>query len=211
MKLLKPIFVVVALYGAATLLYPTLPLHYQHAISDWHARLGTPTYSEAPDYFSARDQAAVISENEARGHKLKCYGNLGPAERISAQDDYLCSAHISNAYDNIPARLVTFFFSKNKLSNVRIEFASGSFDRLNDYLMRKLADYPRLDKMPGARFGTDSFGKKLVVWRVKHGLITAAAEDTPGQNPIILWSGYRYHSDKVSRNPPVAAVTHRTQ
>jgi hypothetical protein len=191
MKLLKPIFVVVALCGVAKLLYPALPLHYQHAISDWYARLGTPTYAESPDYFAARDQAAVISENQARGHKLKCYGNLGPAERITPQDDYLCSANIGTAYDNIPARLVTFFFSKNKLSNVRIEFAAGSFDQLDNYLSRKLADYPRLDQMPGARFGTDPFGKKLVVWRVKHGLITAAAEDTQGQNPIILWSGYR--------------------
>ncbi|MFZ3152900.1 hypothetical protein [Pseudomonas sp.] len=191
MKLLKPIFVIVVLCGVAKLLYPALPLHYQHAIYDWYARLGTPTYSESPDYYSMRDQAAVISENQARGHKLKCYGNLGPAERINAQNDYLCSANISNAYDNIPARLVTFFFSKNKLTNVRIEFAAGSFERLDDYLLRKLADYPRLDQMPGAKFGTDPFGKKLVVWRVKEGLITAAAADTPGQNPIILWSGYQ--------------------
>ncbi|WAC43351.1 hypothetical protein OU997_13805 [Pseudomonas sp. SL4(2022)] len=194
MKLLKTILLVAVLYGVANLLFPLLPLHYQHAISDWYARLGTPTYSESPDYYSVRDQAAVIRENEARGHKLKCYGNLGPAERITEQNDYLCSTNISNAYDNIPARLVTFFFSKNKLTNVRIEFAAGSFDLLDDYLSRKLADYPRLDQMPGAKFGTDPFGKKLVVWRVKDGLITAAAEDTPGQNPIILWSGYKFGS-----------------
>ncbi|WP_339462313.1 hypothetical protein [Pseudomonas sp. EA_105y_Pfl2_R69] len=194
MKRLKTLLFVAVLLGIGKLLFPALPLHYQHAISDWYARLGTPTYAESPDYFSARDQAAVISENEARGHKLKCYGNLGPAERITAQNDYLCSANISTAYDNIPARLVTFFFSKNKLSNVRIEFAAGSFDVLDDYLSRKLADYPRLDQMPGAKFGTDPFGKKLVVWRVRDGLITAAAEDTPGQNPVILWSGYKFGS-----------------
>lgn len=191
MKLLKPILFAVILFGVGKLLFPLLPLHYQHRVIDWYGRLGTPTYSYSPDSFSAQDQASVISENQARGHKLKCYGNLGPAERITAQNDYLCSAYISNAYDNIPARLVTFFFTQEKLSNVRIEFADGSFDQLQDYLSRKLADSPRLDQMRGARFGTDSFGKKLMVWRVRNGLITAQADDTPGQNPVILWSAYR--------------------
>lgn len=191
MKIIKLILIAAVLFATGTLLFRLLPLHYQHEISDWYARLGTPTYSESPDYFSERDQDAVISENKARGHKLKCYGNLGPAERVNAKNDYLCSANISTAYDNIPARLVTFFFSNKKLTNVRIEFAAGSFDRLEDYLSRKLADYQRLDQLPGAKFGTDSFGKKLVVWRVKDGLIVAAAEDTPGQNPIILWNSYR--------------------
>lgn len=191
MRLLKPIFLAVVLFGAGKLLFPLLPLHYQNAVIDWYGRLATPTYAESPDHFSARNQDAVISENQARGHKLKCYGNLGPAERITAQNDYLCSAHISNAYDNIPARLVTFFFTQKKLSNVRIEFADGSFDQLHDYLARKLADYQRLDQLPGVRFGTDAFGKKLVVWRVQHGYITAQAEATPGQNPIILWTAYK--------------------
>ncbi|MEX6501695.1 hypothetical protein [Pseudomonas zhanjiangensis] len=191
MNILKTVLVAGALFAAGTLLYPTLPQRYQYEIADWYERLGTPTYAESPDYFSARPQHEVIGENKARGHELKCYGNLGPAERIDAHDDYLCSAHISHAYDNIPARLVTFFFSDGKLHNVRIEFAAGSFPKLQDYLTRKLADYTRLDQLPGARFGTDPFGKKLVVWRVKQGLITAAAEDTPGQPPIILWSSYR--------------------
>jgi len=191
MKLLKPILFAVVLFGVGKLLFPLLPQHYQHRVIDWYGRLGTPTYSQSPDNFSAQDQASFISENQARGHKLKCYGNLGPAERITAQNDYLCSAYISNAYDNIPARLVTFFFTQEKLSNVRIEFAEGSFDQLQDYLSRKLADFPRLDQMPGANFGTDSFGKKLMVWRVRNGLITAQAEHTSGQNPVILWSAYR--------------------
>lgn len=194
MKLLKTILFAAVLFAAGKLLFPMLPQHYQYAISDWYERLGTPTYADSPDFFSPRDQALIISENQARGHKLKCYGNLGDAERIDAQDDYLCSAFISTAYDNIPARLVTFFFSKNKLHNVRIEFAAGSFNKLQDYLSRKLADYPRIDQLPNAKFGTDPFGKKLVVWRVKEGLITTTAEDTPGQNPIVLWSGYRLHN-----------------
>lgn len=192
MKFLKLTLIAAGLFAVGTLLFPMLPLHYQHEVTDWYARLGTPTYAESPDYFSRRDQASIIRENEARGHKLKCYGNLGHTDRITVKDDYLCSAHISTAYDNIPARLVTFFFSKNELTNVRIEFAAGSFDSLDDYLSRKLADYPRLDQEPGAKHGTDPFGKKLVVWRVQDGLIIAAAEDTPGQNPIMLWSGYRY-------------------
>jgi len=191
MKLLKLVFFVAVLGVIGKLLFPSLPLHYQHAIIDWYGRLGTPTFALSPDNFSAQDQASFISENQARGHKLKCYGNLGPSERITAQNDYLCSAHISKAYDNIPARLVTFFFTDKKLSNVRIEFAEGSSAQLQDYLSRKLEDFPRLDQMPGARFGTDSFGKKLVVWRVTNGLLTAQAEHTPGQNPVILWTAYR--------------------
>ena len=188
MKYLKLTLIAVVLFAAGTALYPRLPLHYQHELSDWYARLGTPSYSESPDYYSAREQADIIRENQARGHRLKCYGNLGQAERINTQDDYLCSANIGSAYDNIPARLVTFFFAKKKLNHVRIEFAGDSFDSLQDYLSRKLASYPRLDQRPHANFGTDPFGKPLMVWRVRDGLLITAAQDTPNQKPVLLWS-----------------------
>jgi hypothetical protein len=187
MNLLKVTLGVTVLLAVAKIGYDNLPLHTQYELSDWYKSLGTPTFTESPDYFAPRAQEEIIAENRARGHELECYGNLGPAERISASNDYLCSAHISSAYDNIPARLVTFFFGNGKLQNVRIEFAADSFPKLQNYLSRKLADYPRIDN----RYGTDSFGKPLVVWRVKYGQITASAEETAGQNPIILWTAYR--------------------
>lgn len=183
MRYLKVVLLAVMLFAAGLTAYDRLPLQYKHTISDWYNRIGTPHYVEAPDLYSERDQASVISDMQARGHKLKCYGNLGDRERIDKHDDYLCSAHISTAYNNIQARLVTFFFAKGKLNHVRIEFASSSFDDLQGYLSTSLVAYPRMDKSPWARFE-----KGLMVWRVKEGVLMASAEKAHGSNPIILWS-----------------------
>lgn len=183
MRYLKAALLAVVLFAAGLTTYDRLPLQYKHIISDWYNRIGTPHYVEAPDLYSERDQASVISDMQARGHKLKCYDNLGDRERIDKNDDYLCSAHISTAYNNIQARLVTFFFAKGKLNHVRIEFASRSFDDLQNYLSMSLVAYPRMDKSPWARFE-----EGLMVWRVKEGVLMASAEKAYGRNPIILWS-----------------------
>ena len=197
MKYLKAALLAVVLFTAGLTTYNRIPLQYQHAISDWYNRIGTPHYVEAPDLYAEQDQASVINALEARGHTLKCYGNLGARERVDQNDDYLCFAHINSAY-NMQARLVTFFFAKGKLNHVRIEFASRSFDELQDYLSKSLAAYARMDKSPWARFE-----KGLMVWRVKDGVLMASAEKAYGTNPIILWSSRTsFQSDHPGRECP---------
>ncbi|ARU87469.1 hypothetical protein [Pseudomonas sp. M30-35] len=200
MRYLKVTLLAVVLFAAGFTAYDRMPLQYRLMISDWYKRLGTPDYAEAPDLYSEREQASVIRDMQARGHKLKCYGNLGDRERIDKNDDYLCSAHISTAY-NIQARLVTFFFAKGKLNHVRIEFTSKSFDDLQNYLSKSLVAYTRLDKSPWARFE-----KGLMVWRVKEGLLMASSVKAYGRNPIILWSSRTSfqgkHSGRGCPTPP---------
>jgi hypothetical protein len=193
MRYLKAALLGAALFAASLTIFDRLPLQYKHLISNWYNRIGTPHYVEAPDLYSERDQASVISDMQARGHKLKCYGNLGVRERVDKNDDYVCFAHIGTAYNNMQARLITFFFAKGKLNHVRIEFASSSFDELQDYLSKSLVDYPRMDKSPWARFE-----KGLMVWRVKEGVLMASAEKDPRRNPIILWSS---RTSFQSKNP----------
>lgn len=207
MRYLKPTFLVVVLYAVASLTYERIPLHYKHAISDWYDRQRTPNYIQAPDLYTARDKASVVRELEESGHKLKCYGNLGDRERIDKNDDSLCSAHISTAYNDIPARLVTFFFAKEKLNHVRIEFAGESFEQLQDYLSTNLTSYRRLDKAPWARFD-----KGLMVWKVKDGLVVASSEKFERGNPIILWSSFaayrnKHPGRKCPTPPPSSALS----
>lgn len=185
MKILKITLGIASLLAAAAIGYNYLP-QAQYAFSDWYERQGTPTFTEPPYSFSPRSQEQIIAENQARGHKLICYGDLKGNERIRASNDYVCIAPISTAYDDIPARSVVFFFSKGKLEQVRMEFPAGSFPELQDYLSKELAGYQRIFN----QHGTDPYGKPLNVWPLNHGELMVSAEDTPGETQIVLWTAY---------------------
>jgi hypothetical protein len=191
MRLIKTIILGALLFGVLFAVYTGLPKQYRYEVDDWYHGLMAPKFIDSPDHFSPRDQADLIREYENRQYKLKCYGNLRTEEKIAKTDDYSCNAFISSAFDNVPAKQVTFFFSRNKLSHVRMEFPEKSYVKLNDYLNRKLADFPRLDQKPGFKFGTDNFGKPLMVWAVREGLITTSAQSTAGQTQLLLWSAVR--------------------
>lgn len=188
MKPLTKLFVIVLVLGISKLGYDKLPVTYKHEVEDWYARLGEPVFIESPDSFTKRPQEDLIREYKNRGHKLKCYGNLQKEERITAQNDYLCSAYINTAYDGIPARLVTFFFSKGELSDVRIEFPSSSFGKLQNYLSRKLANRTRLDLLPQFDFGTDNMGGKLMVWAVPNGILITSDSQVKGDITVLHWT-----------------------
>lgn len=188
MRLLKLVFIAALMVGLGIFCYDRLPKTYRYEIQDWYARLGEPVLIESPDSFTKRPQADLIREYKNRGHKLTCYGNLQKEERIVAQNDYLCSAHINTAYDGIPARLVTFFFTKGELSDVRIEFPSSSFKKIQSYLSRLLANRKRLDTLPQYDFGVDNMGGKLMVWAVPNGLLITSDSQVPGDIVVLLWT-----------------------
>ncbi|MCB4361383.1 hypothetical protein [Quatrionicoccus australiensis] len=187
MRLLKLFFIAALIVGLGIFCYDRLPKKYRYEIDDWYARLGEPTFIESPDSFTNRPQDDLIREYKNRGHKLKCYGNLQHEERITAQNDFLCLAHINTAYDGIPARLVTFFFTKGELSEVRLEFPSSSFKKLMSYLSRKLENRRRLDRIPGNNFGTDNMGGKLMVWEVPTGVLVTSDSEVPGDITVLIW------------------------
>ena len=188
MKLLKLVVLGVAIFLGASAIFDKSPDHIRYEISDWFARLGSPDFIVALDSFTSREQAEVLREYKNRGHELTCYGNLRKEEKIGSDTDYLCYTYVSAIYDNIPARLVTFFFTENQLSHIRFELPGSSFEKLQKFLGRKLSAYKRLDLRPEYDFGTDNFGKPLMVWSVKEGIVTTSAEETQGQKVVLLWS-----------------------
>lgn len=192
MRLIKLIFLAILTTGASILIYDRLPATYRYAINDWYARIGQPAFTTSPDSFTSIPQGDIIREYTTRGHKLKCYGGLQREERIKPSNDYLCSGHINTAYDGIPARLVTFFFSKGELSDVRIEFPSSSYPKLLSYLTRKLGNQRRLDTLPGNNFGTDNLGGKLLVWTVPDGILVTSDSQVEGDITVLLWSSQKF-------------------
>jgi len=172
----------------ANVVYGITPIKYKHEIQDWYARIGTPSFTYPLNEFTKRGQADLIREYKNRGHQLECYGNLQIEERISKRNDYLCFIHISTAYDNIPARSVVFFFSEGSLTDVRIEFPTDSFDKLQQYLSKVLENQPRLDQLPQVNFGRDVLGNRLMVWGVTKGIIVTSDTQTQGHSDILLWS-----------------------
>jgi hypothetical protein len=159
-----------------------------YQMGDAIERINAPDFGWNLDMIEPWEQTAVISDYERRGYKLKCYGNLRVEERITKDEDYQCWAIIKSAY-NIPAKIVTFSFKKQKLMLVRLEFKEKAYEELHSYLNKKMAHSERLDTQPGHDFGVDTYGKRLVVWRTRYGIVTSS-EYTPNHNNIVLWSGY---------------------
>lgn len=145
-------------------------------------------FVEAPDQLSELSLSEVKQRYQQQGYRLKCYGDLQRNERIS-DDDYLCHAPITSAFDDIPARGVVFFFKEERLRHVRFEFPASSFDALQAYLSGKLKNATRLDGNSLHDFGFDTSGNSLAVWGTRHGLLTTTASNVANQPVVLLWSG----------------------
>lgn len=167
--------------------YYISPKHYRYEISDRLAGLAAPNFDHPPDKFNAANQSDIIREYKNRGYTLDCYGNLRPEEKLSKADDYVCWAPIKSAYNNIPAKMLTFSFKEGKLNRVRLEFPDSSFGEVQIFLGKKLGNERRLDTLPQYQSRTDIYGERLMIWEVKDGFITTSSKATPGQSLIILW------------------------
>ena len=176
------LFVAVAL-AAAQYLFPSI----RYEISDWIARLSAPNFDHPPNTFYAANQSDTIREYRNRGYTLDCFGNLRPEEKLSKTDDYVCWAPIKSAYNNIPAKMLTFSFSEGKLNRVRLEFPDSSFDQVQEFLGKVLVSERRLDSLPQYQSRTDIYGERLMMWEVKDGFITTSSKATAGRSFIILW------------------------
>jgi ribosomal protein L32 len=165
-----------------------LPKNIRYEITDWFEGLNTPNFDHPPNKFNGLTQADIIREYEGRGYKLDCYGNLHQDERVSKSDDYACWMPINSAYNNIPARMVTFFFSDGQLNHARIEFPYSSFEQVQEFLEKKLVSERRLDSLTQYRGHTDSYGEALKMWEVTDGYLKTSNKPTPGRSFILLWS-----------------------
>jgi len=177
-----------------SVVYLKTPSYYKYEISDWFGRLFAPSFDTLLDDLKVRDQTEIISEYKNLGYKLKCYGNLRPNEKIGESDDYLCWALISSAFDGVPARLVTFFFSKNRLHHVRLEFPESSLARIQTHLSQSPVN---LDSLPKFDFGVDDKGIPLKVWKVKRGLVTTSDSTSFKGHAIVLWTSTQSILERV--------------
>ena len=184
------VFLVLLIFGATAAFF-ILPRETTYEISDSVMRLLAPHWDLPPDATATTEQSAWIAEYKARGHKLKCYGGLGPEEIVDKSNDYACWGLIKTAYDNIPARTVGFYFTKNELRHVKVEFPDSSFVGLQDYLARRLARYPRLDEDPQFKFGPDIYGRPVMVWATPEGIVVTSRSATTGKPITLLWSSLR--------------------
>jgi len=196
MRIVKLVLISTLIFLLLSVIYLKTPSHYRYEITDWFGRLFAPSFDTALDDLAVREQLVVISEYKKLGYKLKCYGNLRPNEKIGESDDYLCWGLISSAFEGVPARLVTFFFTKNELHHVRLEFPESSLSRVQDYLSQIPLS---LDNLPIFDFGVDDKGVPLKVWKVKKGLVTTSNSTSFKGHSIVLWSSTRSIVERASK------------
>jgi hypothetical protein len=187
-KLLAAALLTVTVFAAAGYL---LPKRLGYEMSDRIAGFTAPNFEHPPNKFHAADQSDIIREYKGRGYSLDCYGNLRPEEKLSEADDYVCWAPISSAYNNIPAKALTFSFSEGKLHRVRIEFPHSSFDEVQMFLGKILAGERRLDSLPQYQYRTDTFGERLMIWEARDGFVSTSFRATKGRAFIVLWQARR--------------------
>lgn len=191
----QKIFVLLALsfLFAATLLIQFGPPGIKYWFTDRYEIYFSPEFTLPPDATEVLPQDEVIREYKTRGFKLTCYGGLHREEKVNASNDYLCWAFTKQAYNNIPAKMVTFFFSQGALNDVRVEFPESSHPALKDYLLKRLARFPRHHW----KKETDIFGERLVSWITPNGIITVSGQATKNQPIILLWNNH-----KQPKSPP---------
>lgn len=183
----KVLFALLSVVALGGVLFLVMPGNMQYELKDALKRPFTPNFDFPPNEMKSARQDEWIAEYRRRGYELTCYGNLRPEEQLSKDDDFNCWGIIKSAYDNIPARMIVFWFHKGELQHIKIEFPESSFTPLQDYLGRHFSGVTRLDQSASAAFGTDIYGKPLMVWRTKHGVVVASNTPTPGQPLTLLW------------------------
>ena len=201
----KAIFSIVALVVLGSASYLALPGSVKYALQDAVKRPFAPNFDLPLNQMKSARQDDWIAEYRNRGYDLHCYGNLRPEEQASKDDDYNCWGVIKSAYDNIPARMIVFWFRKGELQHIKIEFSENSFAPLQDFLGRHFEGVTRLDRLPNAQFGKDVYGKPLMVWPTEHGIVVASSAPTPDQPLTLLWTS----KEKLARDI-VAGLIART-
>ncbi|HEX5337932.1 MAG TPA: hypothetical protein VFW53_05815, partial [Gallionella sp.] len=186
----KIFFAFLALVALGGAVYLAIPKNMQYALQDAAKRPFAPNFDLPPSQMKSVRQDEWIAEYRRRGYDLHCYGNLRPEERISKDDDYNCWGLIKSAYDNIPARMIVFWFRKGELRHIKIELPESSFASMQDYLGRHFEGIARLDQLPGRHFGKDIYGNQLMVWPTQYGVVVTSNTPTSGRPLTLLWSSH---------------------
>lgn len=178
----------VLLFIAGFSMYLRLPNLMQIGLTSFFERPFAPNFDLPPNQIGVVRQDDWISEYKRRGYNMHCYAALYPEDKVSKDDDYVCWAVVKSAYDNIPAKIVTFWFRKGELQHLKIDFPDSSFAQLQEFLGKHFKGMKRLDEMPGFSFDTDIYGNSLMVWPAKHGIVVTSSAPTTERPLVLLWS-----------------------
>lgn len=152
----------------------------KYEAQDTIERLSAPDFNTDLLSLGKIEQFEMIKTYRLQGFNLRCFSNLRRNEKIGKEDDYLCWAVTKNAY-NIPAKLMTVFFSKKKLTHVRLEFPTSSFESIQNYMKTLMKGRPDLSPLSDME-NPDSPLK----WKVDNGIV--AVNRYKERKIIVLWS-----------------------
>jgi hypothetical protein len=184
----KVVFTSLGLIALGGAIYLSMSISMQHELKDAIKRPFAPNFELPPNQMQSVKQDEWIGEYKRRGYEFNCYGNLRPEEKASQDDDYTCWSVIKSAYDNIPARMLVFWFHEGRLQHIKIEFPESSFAHVQEYLARHFEGAVRLDQSPNAKFGKNIYGKPLMVWATRSGIVVTDGAHTTGRSISMLWT-----------------------
>jgi hypothetical protein len=186
MRIVKLIFISILLFLIIAAIYIYIPTTYKNKISDRVERLTAPSFDMPLDAFILREKSDIITEYKNREFNLRCHGNLRIENKIGKDNDSLCWAVISSAFDDIPAISVSFFFSKGKLTHIRLEFPEESFEQVQDYSARRFNSNCKTSKLLKGK--TNIYGEPMITWVCKGGIIVTDKKTTSNRNVVVLWT-----------------------
>lgn len=190
-KLLFITTIVVVVMFVAFKFYSNAQQNAKYEAEDARERQSAPDLQIELKSLTNKEQSEVIKEYREQGLNLRCFSDLRPEEKITKQDDYLCWA-VTKSILNIPSKSMAIFFSKKKLTNVRLEFPESSFNLVQSYLNTTLGEQPRLDLIPG-----DTIDSSIMSWKVDNGIVNT--NNTNDDKILITWSSEKVLSPNVRK------------
>lgn len=94
--------------------------------------------------------------------------------------DHVCWAPVSS-FNGIDARIIAFFFTRDRLSAVRVSFSPERQSALSSTLEERYG--------PSRRFGqgTDKFGNNIVGWMRLSGFVVTNDQLSGDEDALLLW------------------------
>lgn len=170
---------VLVIVGLAAIWYAKVSQWGQWLDSDEAERRQAPVWAyDFDDFTGGMPQTDIQKYLSAEGYRMRCYGNLGPNEKIGPDDTSVCWTIVQTAY-GIPARMMVFSFRDDRLQGIRQDFPREEWPAVREWL-RKQGD------ADAGSFGRDQFGVKVIGRRGKTGLILSADPGLGGWT-MVLW------------------------
>lgn len=170
---------VLVIVGLAAIWYAKVSQWGQWLDSDEAERLRAPVWAyDFDDFTGGMPLADIRRYLSAEGFHMRCYGNLGPNEKINPDDTSVCWTIAQSAY-GIPARMMVFSFRDDHLQGIRQDFPREQWPAVRDWL-RKQGD------ADAGTFGRDQFGAKVIGRRGKTGLVLSSDPGLGGWT-MVLW------------------------